>query len=239
MKILKNISSSIRMRPLGVMLLLVGALTGCTASSQSPQITQPVVQPMNYREPAPQYANPGSIYSGNSYRSLYEDGRARRVGDIVTIQVIEESSASQTVDTTNSRDSSLNGGITSLLGFNSIFNKIPIADAKIAMESKNSFTGAGETTRDNSVSASLAARVINVLADGNMEIEAVREIKVNSETQFMVVTGIIHTRDISTGNTITSTKIANAKIEYYGQGVLTAKQKPGWLIRLIDAVSPF
>ena len=216
-----------------------GGLTGCSASSQSPEITQPVIQPMTYREPAPNYANPGSIYSGNSYRSLYEDGRARRVGDILTINVMENSTASQSATTSTKKETDVTGGITSLFGYNSLLN-IPVGETPlIGIASTSDFDGDGSTSRDNSISATLAARVINVLSDGNLQIEAVREIKINDETQFMLVTGIVRTRDISPANSIPSTQIANAKIEYYGQGILSAKQKPGWLVRFFDAVTPF
>lgn len=224
---------------LGICTLFV---TGCSAASQNPQVTQPVMQSMTYREPAPQYNNPGSIYSANTYRSLYEDGRARRVGDIVTINISETSSASQTANTTTSRESDVSGGISSLFGFSKIgvgAFSVPLGSDMLGISSENDFTGDGSTSRDNTITASLAARVINVLSNGNLEIEAVREIKVNEETQFMVVSGIIRTRDISASNTISSTQIANAKIEYYGQGVLSAKQKPGWLVRFLDFISPF
>lgn len=240
MKTIKYTGINLRVRHTGLLLLLTGSLVGCSASSQSPQITQPVVQPMTYREPAPTYSNPGSIYSGNSYRSLYEDGRARRVGDIVTINVMENSTASQSATTSTTKESTANSGITSLFGMTSLFG-VPIGGAAplLGVASTNEFDGDGSTSRQNTISATLAARVINVLSDGNMHIEAVREIKVNNETQFMVVSGIIRTRDISTANTIASTQIANAKIEYYGQGILSEKQKPGWLIRFLDAISPF
>ena len=239
MKIIKSISAHARTQHFTLLLILLGSLTGCSASSQSPAITQPIVQPMTYREPAPGYSNPGSLYSGNTYRSLYEDGRARRVGDIVTINVMENSTASQSATTSTKRESDVTGGISGLFGRTQLFG-IPIGDQPlIGVASTSDFDGDGSTSRDNTISATLAARVIGVLAGGNMQIEAVREIKVNDETQFMLVTGIVRTRDISTANTIASTQIANAKIEYYGQGILSAKQKPGWLVRFFDAVTPF
>jgi len=240
MKVTKFIELYTRVNPIAFALLFIGALTGCSASPQSPQITQPIVQPMTYREPPANYANPGSIYSGNTYRSLYEDGRARRVGDIVTINIMENSSASQSATTSTKRESNVDTSASAFLGFGSLFN-IPIGGDQplIGMANVSDFEGDGSTSRDNSISATLAARVINVLSDGNMQIEAVREIKVNNETQFMVVSGIVRTRDISTANTIPSTQIANARIEYFGQGVVSAQQQPGWLIRFIDAISPF
>lgn len=239
---MKKTKSTQKIVKLSALALCTVLAAGCSAASQNPQVTQPVMQSMSYQEPAPQYNNPGSIYSANTYRSLYEDSRARRVGDIVTINVSETSSAEQTANTTTSRESDVSGGISSLFGFSKIgvggFS-VPLGSDMLGISSQNDFTGDGTTSRDNTISASLAARVINVLSNGNLEIEAVREIKVNSETQFMVVSGIIRTRDISASNTISSTQIANAKIELYGEGVLSAKQKPGWLVRFLDFISPF
>lgn len=215
-------------------------VSGCSAAREAPVVTQPVMQPTVYQEPAPHYDNPGSLYNPAQYRSIYEDGRARRVGDIVTINVIEQQSGSQEVTTDATRDSDTSTTISALGSRNSLFG-IPIGATTplFAGNSTSDFQGDAESTRNSTITATLAARVINVLPDGNLQIEAVREITLNNETQFMVVTGIIRARDISASNTIASTQIANAKIEYYGQGVLSQKQKPGWLTRFLEMVSPF
>lgn len=213
-------------------------MTGCTGTRQAPKVTQPVIQPQTYQEPAPY--NPGSLYNPNQYRSLYEDGRARRVGDIVTINVIEQQSGTQEVTTDATRTNTSSTTIAALGKRNSFFG-FPIGANNPLFEasSASDLQGDAETTRNNNITATLAARVINILPDGNMEIEAVREITLNNETQYMVVTGLIRARDIAANNTIASTQIANAKIEYYGQGVLSQKNKPGWLTRFLEMISPF
>lgn len=217
----------------------IAVLAGCSASREEPRVTQPVVQPVYYQEPAPTYNNPGSLYNANQYRSIYEDGRARRVGDIVTINVIEQQAGSQEVKTELKRDNTSSANFNAFFGKNSLFG-IPIGAQPLFQGGSNSdFKGDTNTNRTNNITATLAARVINVLPDGNLQIEAVRETTLNDETQFMVVTGIIRSRDIAANNTIASTQIANAKIEYYGKGVLSQKQKPGWLSRFLEMVSPF
>lgn len=215
-------------------------MAGCTASREAPVVTQPVMQPITYQEPAPAYDNPGSLYNPNQYRSIYEDGRARRVGDIVTINVVEQQSGSQEVTTDATRTNTTSASIAALGKRKSLFG-IPIGAETPIFEGSSSsdLQGDAESTRNSAITATLAARVINVLPDGNLQIEAVREITLNDETQFMVVTGIIRARDIAANNTIASTQIANAKIEYYGRGVLSQKQKPGWLSRFLEMVSPF
>lgn len=222
-----------------VAVLGIACITGCTASKEAPRITEPVYQPSNYQEPVQTY-NPGSLYNPNQYRSIYEDGRARRVGDIVTINVVERQAGTQEVTTDATRTNRTSATFNALGKRSSLFG-IPIG-AQMPLfsgESDSDFQGDAETTRNNSITATLAARVITVLPDGNMQIEAVREVTLNNETQYMVVTGIIRARDISANNTIASTQIANAKIEYYGQGVLSQKNKPGWLTRFLEMISPF
>ena len=105
--------------------------------------------------------------------------------------------------------------------------------------SVSGLTATGKTKRENYVTTSLATRVLRVLPGGLMEIEGAREIRVNEETEYMVVRGMIRSKDVSADNSVLSTQIADASIEYYGKGVLADKQKPGWFSRLMDNVWPF
>ncbi len=89
------------------------------------------------------------------------------------------------------------------------------------------------------MTSSLAARVLRVLPGGLLQIEGAREIRVNEETEYMVVRGMIRSKDVDADNSIYSTQIADASIEYYGKGVLADKQKPGWFTRLMDNIWPF
>ena len=111
--------------------------------------------------------------------------------------------------------------------------------AMIKASLKNSFGGSGETSRDETMTASITARVVNVMPDGNLFIRGSREVKVNSESQFIILSGLIRPSDISPDNTILSSYIADAKIAYTGKGPVSDKQKPGWLLRLVDHVWPF
>ena len=99
--------------------------------------------------------------------------------------------------------------------------------------------GDGETTRDNTMTATISARVIDVTMDGNMVIQGYREVKTNNETQHIILSGIIRPQDISSDNSVLSSYIADARIEYSGTGVLTDKQRPGWFARVFDVVWPF
>jgi len=101
------------------------------------------------------------------------------------------------------------------------------------------FKGDGETKRESAISATVGARVVNVLPNGLMQIEGARETRVNNETQIIVVRGLVRSTDIDPNNTILSTNLADATIEFYGMGILAEKQRPGWLGRMLENVWPF
>ena len=220
---------------------LLALLGGCTAAEQKPTLMQPVPQPMAYREPAPTYSNPGSIFNDNDAQYLYADNRARRVGDIVLVNVVENATATNEAETTTDRNSSSEYGVTALFGRGSL----PVLGGAIGQDplfgtsTDKKFEGSASTSRANNVTATVAARVINVMPDGLLQIEGARETKVNNETQYLVVSGLIRSRDVAPDNSILSTQMADAQIAYYGKGVVSDKQKPGWFTRLMDHVWPF
>jgi flagellar L-ring protein precursor FlgH len=223
--------------------LLAGCAPAKTNPAPAPVLTPPPAEAVSADE------NPGSLYDPAQGEFLFADNRARRVGDIVLVNIVETSKANTKADTTSDKTSSLNLGVTSMLGKNdsrlwpvgpSLGYKIhPGTTAQVEASSTSKFSGTGETKRENNVTATLAARVVNILPGGVMQIEGAREIKVNNENQILVVRGLIRSKDVRPDNSILSSSIADAHIEYYGQGVLGDKQKPGWLTRLLDNVWPF
>ena len=185
-----------------------------------------------------------SLYRDVSSRNFFQDLRAYKVGDLVTVNIVETSKASKKAGTNSSRDSSISAGIDNALGWENKLGRIGIPEVfdKTAMfkgSIKNSSQGAGSTSRDESMTASITARVMQVRPNGNLFIKGTREIKVNSETQYIILSGLIRPEDISPGNTILSSYIGNAKIEYSGDGSISDKQKPGWLTRIVDFIWPF
>ena len=104
---------------------------------------------------------------------------------------------------------------------------------------KPSFTGQGTNNREGELDAYVTARVVQVLANSNLRILGRQEIMVNNETQHITISGIIRTEDIDTNNEVQSTYVADARIEYSGKGVIADKQRPGWLMRVLDRVWPF
>ena len=118
-----------------------------------------------------------------------------------------------------------------------LFTRLP--GAAISPVEESGGTGAVEITATVTVTATISARVVNVTMEGNLVIQGYRETRVNNETQFIILSGLVRPRDISANNSIKSTHIANARIEYSGTGVISDKQQPGWLAQTVDIIWPF
>lgn len=188
--------------------------------------------------PVSNYAN-GSIWQASS-GGFAEDIKARRKGDTLTILITETASASKEASTGTSRDSSISAGIPNLLGLEATSLKTWMDLSNILnANASSSFDGAGSTTRKENLNATITAKVVEVLPNGNFQIEGRRNVKVNSEDQVILVEGTVRPRDISADNVINSSYIADARITYGGKGIISDRQSPGWLMNIIDKVWPF
>ncbi len=231
-----------RLLPLGVVLLFLAA-AGCAPVHKQPSAVPEYTPPPTPVVTNEEAGNPGSIFQDAQADYLFSDNRARRVGDIVLINIVETSTAANEVETTTEKQSAIN------LGVENFFDKqqqnlfgleVPIGSTPaIKASSTSSFEGEGEVERSSRVSATIGARVIRVLPNDIMQVEGAREVRVDGEVQIIVIQGLVRGRDIGPDNSISSTHIANAKIDYYGQGILADKQRPGWLTRILDNVWPF
>jgi flagellar L-ring protein precursor FlgH len=192
-------------------------------------------------ETAPKSVSEGSLWQEGS-RSLVADFRASRVGDLVTIKVDESPDASNNADTTMDRQADWSIGAPKLLGFASAI-KADHADLDmsklIELLSNSSFKGTGETTRGSRVQASMAVRVRKQLPNGDLFLEGTKVLMINDEELHIYVSGVIRPEDIAQTNTVSSSVIADAQIEFTGRGVLTDNQRQGWLARFLSAINPF
>ncbi|WP_165177047.1 flagellar basal body L-ring protein FlgH [Desulfovibrio sp. ZJ369] len=231
---------------LGLAFLLCAGCGGGGAHKR-PALQAPVTPPQEYRQETSGPDNPGSLFAASEEEPLFSDSRARRVGDIVVVKLVENTKAQNKAETTADKDSSNDYQVNAMLG-KSRSGFLPLVgvgpEARVGMPalsttSVSDLTATGKTKRENYVTTSLAARVLRVLPGGLLQIEGAREIRVNEETEYMVVRGMIRAKDVDAENSILSTQIADASIEYYGRGVLADKQKPGWFTRLMDNIWPF
>lgn len=218
-----------------LMLILLAGCAGAGKETKSPPVYVPKEEPRTE----------GSLWAGeNSRSSLFMDTRAKGVGDIVTIRVSENSKGSKSAATNTSNKSATSTGVASFFGAPLDFGLDKMYGSSgfspnMSADSSSSFKGDGKTSRSSLLEADITAKVVNVLSSGNLEIEGKRVIVVNNEEQIMVLRGIIRPEDISSSNVILSTYIADARIEYTGDGVLGEKQRPGWFTRILNRVWPF
>jgi len=212
---------------------------GCSSNLYT-KADRPVVQTPQEIVKKPQ---PGTIWAGeNINNSLFVDKRARRINDVVTVVVSESATGGNNASTDTSRDTSTAAGITSLLGIEqSILSRNANMGSSISVggTSANNLKGSGQTSRDGSLKATISARVINILDNGNFVIEGRRQLTINAEDQYLILTGIVRPDDITADNLIASQYIADAKIVYTGKGIVDDKMRPGWLTRVVDWVWPF
>lgn len=177
----------------------------------------------------------GSLWQADGPLSeLFINPIARRVGDIVTVRIVEIADATNKAGTDTDRKSSLSLGLSG-----SYLNPLSGSAGDLTGKLDRGFAGAGTTQRSNKLTANITAKVIHVFPNGNLAIAGSREILVNNENQLIALTGIIRPRDISTNNVIESSRISDARISYSGTGVITDSQRKGWLSRIFDWISPF
>ena len=161
--------------------------------------------------------------------SLFSDRRAYRVGDILTVLIVENAKAKKeaTTRTANDFSSQISGGPgTGPLDF--------IPDFSVNGSTKNDYDGSGSTERSGSFTATIAALVTEVIPGGNLRIQGQREVMVNGEREIINLSGIVRPQDIKTNNTVLSTVIAEASISYQGKGAVNTSQSPGLVARLIN-----
>jgi len=223
-----------------ITLIILTTTTGCSWFRKD---NTPKVVPDNGPEnEASQYItalppSEGSLWN-NSRKMLFVDKRARRIGDTVIVDIIENTSSKIDANTDRSSEVARKYSIDGLTGAKHINENLGTSEL-FNLSKESEFSGKGSSDRSGQITASIGARVTNVLPNGNVTIYGRREMKVNDEIQKISVSGIIRPEDIGPDNRVKSTYLADAKIEYSGDGVFAVNQSPGWGIRILDKVLPF
>ena len=167
---------------------------------------------------------------------LMSDLRARRVNDLVTVRVIENVTGLGSADSNLDKRGSAAIAVPTFFGLE---NSLPgsINPANLAsINTATNFQGGGSTTRTGALSAVLTARVEDVLPNGDLVVQGVREIEINGDRQILVLTGVVRPSDISTGNVVASTAIGQMRIRYFGRGLMKDNLTPGWLVRILNKI---
>ncbi len=211
------------------------ALAGCETPYPHPKVDI-VGSPQTRPEVVPQPTlNNGAIFQPTQYRPLFEDHRARLVGDTLTVQIVEKVAASQTSTSSIDKSGSVSASVTALPGIR------PKAFARAGAEgsSANTFNGKGSTENTNDFSGVITSVVTDVLPNGHLLITGEKQIGVNQNVDVLRFSGQVDPRAIQPGNTVASAQIANVRIDHRGRGAAADAQGIGWLGRFFLNVLPF
>lgn len=211
---------------------LAAALAGCQA--MAPKVDLPETAPVRPQVVMQPAVNNGSIFQSGQYRPLFEDHRARLVGDTITVQIVEKVAASQQSTSTVDKSGSVNGSISALPFFRS--NSFTRASATAANE--QAFEGKGTTASQNTFTGTITATVTEVLPNGHLIVAGEKQIGVNQHVDVLRFSGQIDPRAIQPGNSVPSPQIANVRIEQRGRGAQAEAQGIGWLGRFFLNVLP-
>lgn len=222
-------------------LMALGLSLLASACQQLPQKVQvdfaePKIASVQQTSAAVAQPATGSLFRAASYRPAFEDRRARQVGDTVTIQIVENVSASQKSSSTVNRNTDSATAITppfpGLLGADLI-------NLNMATKSDNNFSGKGGTESANTFSGSITATVVEVLNNGHLVVTGEKQIGVNQNVDVLRFSGTIDPRLVQPGSIISSTQVANVRVESRGRGAQGEAQTVGWLSRFFLSFSPF
>ncbi len=222
-----------------LILVLAASLCGCaTTGYRAGNFTADPAYERVLPTPPPMVDADGGIRVTEA--SLYSGRRAIEIGDLVTIRIAHSTAADSSADTKLGRKSDASIGIKAMLGLEGALAQIGLTpEALISASGSNNFEGTGGTARSGALTATLTARVVDVEGNGILVIGGRQAVKINNEVQILSLRGRVDPRSIDSDNSVSSSQIADARIEYSGMGVVASKQRPGWLSRILDLVTPF
>ena len=220
-------------------------LTGCNSNTVKRDPEYAAVRPVAVPQ---QEQNDGAIFDVSSNISLFEDYRARRVGDILTIRLEEQTDAEKETETTISKSTS--NGITNptIFGTTPQFDlpsKLPLANTNdnnlaFSLGSTHDFSGAGDSDQSNKLTGDISVSVVEVLPNGNMLVRGEKVITINQGNEYIRISGMISPRDLDSNNAISSKRVADAQISYVGDGPTQDANVVGWLSRFfLSSLMPF
>jgi flagellar L-ring protein precursor FlgH len=183
---------------------------------------------------------PSSLWRTGS-RSFFNDQRAARIGDILTVMIEIDDSAQVSNTSNRSRTGSTSSGFSNFFGLEDTVSSILDTDpaSLVTAESESTHAGTGAINRAEKIELTVAAVIVDRLPNGNLVLAGRQEVRINGEVRELTVSGIARPEDITASNTINHTQIAEARISYGGRGQISAVQRPGWGQRLGDAISPW
>ena len=218
---------------------MLGLLTlaGCTSTPNTAKPDDPDFAPV-YGESEPVSVRPtGAIFQPEQVNGIYSDIKAHRVGDIITIQLAESTSASKKANTQSGKDNKLALDPVTLGG-------VPVTagpyDLSASIGQNSAFKGQAKAGQSNSLQGNISVSVVRVLPNGNLMVRGEKWLMLNNGNEYIRITGLVRSEDVNADNTVLSQRIANARIQYGGTGDFANSQERGWLAQFFNGpFSPF
>lgn len=241
------LSRRIQLRLQGVLLIVVAVLAGCDAMPRrDPSFAASFPAPLEV--PQAKQAATGAIYQAGYDVVLFEDSRARRIGDVLTVRLTEATNATKSQSNDISKDQATTVDNPTILGANPAFavpGILPLSETvNNSLESKlasnSAFKGKAATAQRNSLTGDISVTVADVLPNGNLLVRGEKRLNLNSGNEYVKISGLVRPIDIQANNVVLSTKIADATIVYAGDGAEADAGKIGWIARFfVSALFPF
>lgn len=209
-------------------------VVGCEALPKR----DPAFSPVQAVDLRPPQQNNGAIYQSGYDMRLFEDHTAKRVGDILTVKLEENTKAKKKADLDTEKDNSISVTAPNIMGIDPsiIFG----SDLSATLASKHEFEGEGQANQSNSLSGDISVTVVDVFPNGNLRIRGEKRLTLNDGSEYIRLSGIVRTVDIDATNTISSNLVADATIMYTGDGVVADASKIGWFAKFfLSPVFPF
>lgn len=208
-------------------------LQGCALDTFDPKPDDPAYAPALPEDEIVNAVPTGSLFNPySSNNSLYTDTKAHKVGDLISVQLDEATSASKNADTSLDRNNSMSMGNVGVGGR-------PITafgyNTSVSLNNSSSFDGSSDAKQSNSLRGNISVSVIKVLANGNLVVRGEKWLMLNNGNEYVRVTGIVRSEDVNSDNTVSSQRIANARIQYGGTGDFASTQERGWLSKFFNS----
>ncbi|PKF62764.1 flagellar basal body L-ring protein FlgH [Psychromonas sp. psych-6C06] len=210
---------------------LVGLMlvSGCTSLPDTEVKNDPEFAPIEPTEAGIDVVNTGSLFQDNYVNNLYSDIKAHRIGDIITVYLEEATSASKKAGSSQEKKNSYNLDIDPMTLPGSGTNPLALSGLSIGANQNSKFEGDADADQSNNLQGSITVNVVRVLSNGNLVIRGEKWLMLNNGEEYVRIKGVIRSEDVSSDNTVSSMRVANARIQYGGTGDFANTQKQGWL----------
>lgn len=212
-----------------ILLLSLSVLAGCTSLPNVEVKDDPDYTPVEPIEPSVDIINNGSMFQDSYANNLYSDIKAHRVGDIITVYLEEATSANKKAGTSLEKKNSYNLDIDELTLPGNSTHPLALSGVGAGLTQKSKFEGDADADQSNNLQGSITVNVVRVLSNGNLVIRGEKWLMLNNGDEFVRIKGVIRSEDVSSDNSVSSMRVANARIEYGGTGDFANTQKQGWL----------